>query len=137
MSLTIQLPFSIEQELRAEAARQGISLEKYVAKVLSDGVSDTSGGQQASLTEDDLLVKINTSTVTQKDLQRFRSLDRRRKSEILSPTEHEELIQLVQRIEVAHAERLKWVATLASMRKISFQQLLKDLGIKVAGRNEK
>jgi hypothetical protein len=137
MSLTIQLPFSIEQQLRDKAARQGVSLEKYVAQVLSSGVSDASGGQQAALTEEDLLLKINTSTISQKDLERFKSLDKRRKAETLTPSEHEELLRLVDRIEMAHAERLKWVLALASLRKVPFQQLLTDLGIKPAKGNEK
>lgn len=137
MSLTIQLPFSIEQELRAKAARQGVSLEKYVTQMLSSGVSDANGGQQAGQSEEDLLLKINTSAILQKDLERFHVLDKRRKAETLSKTEHEELIRLVNRIEIAHAERLKWVVALASLRKVPFQQLLTDLGIKPAKGNEK
>ena len=133
MSLTIQLPFSIEQQLRDKAARQGVSLEKYVAQVLSSGISDASGQQSPSLTEDDLLLKINTSIVSQKELERFHFLDRRRQAEKLTQKEHEELVRLVNRIEIAHAERLKWVLTLASIRKVSFQQLLADFGIKPAG----
>ena len=138
MSLTIQLPFSIEQQLRDKAARQGVSLEKYVTQVLSNGVSDTSGGHQSpGLSEDELLLKINASVVSQKELERFHVLDKRRQAEKLTQTEHEELIRLVNHIEIAHAERLKWVVALASLRKISFQQLLADLGIKPAKGNEK
>ncbi len=129
MSLTIQLPFSIEQELRAKAARQGVSLEKYVAQVLSSGVSDASGGQQAALSEEDLLLKINTSAISQKDLERFHVLDKRRKAEKLTPEEHEELITLIDQIEIAHAERLELAAALAEMRRIPLKQLLADLGI--------
>ena len=138
MSLTIQLPFSIEQELRAKAARQGVSLEKYVTQVLSSGVSDANGGQQqAALSEDELLLKINTAVVSQKELQRFHTLDRRRQAEKLTQPEHDELIRLIHRIEMAHAERLKWVVALAALRKVPFQQLLADLGIKPAAGNEK
>ena len=49
MSLTIQLPFSIEQELRVQAAQNGASLEKYVAQMIASGVSDAHGGQQSAL----------------------------------------------------------------------------------------
>ena len=34
MSLTIQLPGLLEQQIRDNAARQGVSLEKYVTDVL-------------------------------------------------------------------------------------------------------
>ena len=92
MSLTIQLPFSIEQELRVQAAQNGVSLEKYVAQMIASGVSDAHGGQQSALSEDELLLRINTSTISQKDLQRFRSLDKRRKAEKLTAQEQEELL---------------------------------------------
>ncbi len=132
MSLTIQLPFSIEQQLRDKAARQGVSLEKYVAQVLSSGISDASGQQSPSLTEDDLLVKINTSIVSQKELERFHILDKRRQAEKLTQKEHEELVRLVNRIEIMHAERLKWMLALSTIRKVPFNQLLVELGIKSA-----
>lgn len=137
MSLTIQLPFSIEQELRVQAAQNGVSLEKYVAQMIASGVSDAPGGQQSALSEDELLLRINSSTISQKDLQRFRSLDKRRKAEKLTAQEQEELVRLVHRIEIAHAERLKWVAALSTLRKIPLHQLLVQLGIKPAQGNEK
>lgn len=39
MSITLDLPQSLENELSAEAARLGISLPEYVLRILSTGVA--------------------------------------------------------------------------------------------------
>lgn len=132
MSLTIQLPANIEKGLREDAKRQGLSLEKYVSLLLITGAAEK---QPRLTTEEELMQKINLHGVSQLELEKFAALDQKRKEEKLSPADHQELITLINKIEIAHAERMKYVIALAQLRGISVQQLMTDLRIKT-GENE-
>ena len=128
MSITIAIPSTIEQQLRDDAARQGVSLEQYIAQVLISGLSGSGGQDVNKLREDELLQLIHLNIQPQ-ELEEYYHLVDLRKSERLSEEEYEKLIALTNRIEMAHAERLKYVAALARLRGASLEQTMIDLGL--------
>ncbi len=86
------------------------------------------------LSEDDLLILI------QRDLQakvrtEYYRLVKRRKAGTLTDAEYEKLITLTNQVEIAHAERMKYVIALAKLRGVPLEQIILDLGFqkKIAG----
>ena len=60
MALTINLPQSLEQELRQDAASKGMSLDSYFLRLLKQAATLSQPKSAAkSLSETDLLKKIN------------------------------------------------------------------------------
>ena len=76
----------------------------------------------------ELLDKIyqNFSSATQ---HRYDTLYQKLQEEKIAPAEHKELLGLVEQAEKHNAEWLKALAELAALRKVSVEQLKKDLGI--------
>ncbi len=128
MSVTLAIPPTIEQQLRDDAARQGVSLEQYITQVLMSGLSGSNQPDADELSEDELLQRIQLN-VQPKELEEYDRLVERRKAEQLSNAEYEKLLILTNRIEIAHAERMKYVVGLAKLRGVSLEQIMLDLGI--------
>ena len=128
MSVTLAIPPTIEQQLRDDAARQGVSLEQYITQVLISGLSGSNQPDADELNEDELLQRIQLN-VQPKELEEYDRLVERRKAEQLSNAEYEKLLILTNRIEIAHAERMKYVVALAKLRGVSLEQIMLDLGI--------
>ena len=79
--------------------------------------------------ETELLLKINQGLP--RDVQeRFDELVVKRRGEVLTHDEHEELLRLTDQIERADARRAKYMAELARLRGISLRALMEDLGIR-------
>jgi hypothetical protein len=130
MSLIIQLPSTIEQNLKENASKQGVTLEDYILQLLvSKGSSKKSKKRNKAWTEDELLMNIQLK-IHPKDLESYHRLTERFNSNTLTEAEHERLLQLHDIIEMAHAERMKYVIALAQLRRQTIEQTMQDLGIK-------
>jgi hypothetical protein len=129
MSLTIQLPSLLEQQIRDNAVRQGISLENLVAQILASGINrlDLEGDQK--IREAELLQRIRLTVAPEAELGEYYRLSVLRQAEQLQADEYERLVGLTHRVEAIHAERLKYVAELARLRGISLRQTMADLGL--------
>lgn len=134
MSITIQLPTSFEKQLRDNANREGLSMERFIANLLVAGVTSLKAPAQKTLTESELLQRINLN-VSQEELEEFARLNGLRVAEQLSAQEHEQLIVLIHRIEIAHAERMKYVVALANLRGVEIEELMIDLGLVAVGKH--
>ena len=129
MSLTIQLPLTIEQNLRKNAIKQGVSLENYVMHILSINSKEKGVKKnKKDLTENDLLMQVQLNVLPH-DLEEFYRLSNLFKSGKITETEHEKLTQLNDLIEIAHAERMKHLLNLAKFRHVSLEKIMDDLGI--------
>lgn len=128
MSVTIAFPPPIEKRLRDGAARQGVSLEQYITQVVLSGLSGSNQSDADELSEDELLRRIQLN-VQPHELDEYYRLAALRKAEQLSENEYEKLLALTDKIEIAHAERMKYVVALAKLRGISLEQIMVDLGI--------
>lgn len=62
---------------------------------------------------------------------RYRELKERRDAELLTPSEHAELLELSDRMEELNADRISALAELAQLRRLSLRQLMDQLGIPV------
>ena len=73
------------------------------------------------------------ATINQKlseaDCQRLADLGERRSREELTIEEHNELLELQQRLEALHARRMKALAQLAQLRGVTLASLMTQLGI--------
>jgi hypothetical protein len=138
ITLTIELPTEIESRLRDEAARQGIDIADFVARMVKANLGESSNGaKHLSHEETELLERIN-SAFSPETVQRCRELVARRQAEILTPAEHQELIQLSDGIELANAARVGDVIELARLRGVPVDTLVRQLGVPlpVVGVNE-
>jgi iron-sulfur cluster repair protein YtfE (RIC family) len=129
MSLTIQLPSSLEQRIRDNAVRQGIPLENLVAQILASGINKLDLAEEEKIREAELLQRIRLTVVPEAELGEYYRLSVLRQAEQLQEQEYERLISLTHRVEAIHAERLKYVAELAQLRGISLRQTMSDLGL--------
>jgi len=131
MTMTINLEPKLETRVRDEAARRGIDVDLFVTRALQRAVEAPNGsGSGVSLptAEAELLVQINAGS-SEEVWERFKVLVRKRREETLTEDEHRELIQLSDQIEEAHARRIGYLAQLATLRGVSLESLMAELGI--------
>lgn len=129
MSLIIQLPETVERHLRKKAAQKGVTLENYVAQVLTAESSTVeSGDSNKEYTENELLLRIQLD-IDPGDLAEYYRLGALFQSGKITDEEHKKLLQLNDLIEIAHAERMKYVVALAKLRKMSLEEVMHELGI--------
>lgn len=130
MSLTIQLPMTTEHYLRENATREGMPLERYISQLLTaTSFSKTAKKNKKSLTEAELLKYCQLAIQTD-DLAEYQRLRALYKLNKITDEERESLIQLNDLIEIAHAKRMAYVFQLATLRNVSLEKTMTDLGIK-------
>jgi hypothetical protein len=129
MSLTIQLPVTTEHSLRESATREGMPLERYIAQLLTATSLSKTPKKKKSLTEAELL-KYSHLDIQTTDLEEYHRLKTLFKTDKITEDERQNLIQLNDLIEIAHAKRMGYVLQLAQLRKISLEKAMSDLGIK-------
>ena len=79
--------------------------------------------------EADLLQKINQGP-SPEVRRRYEGLTAKLRAETIMPEEHQELLQLIDQIELADAERMQHLIALAQLRQVSVDALLHQLGIR-------
>lgn len=130
MALTINLPTTIEQQFRQEADSKGISLDNYLLRLLQQAASlSKKRVSSKQLSESELLEKINLD-ISEAEWTTYKHLIGLRRAEVLTEKEHETLIALGDKIEIANAKRVKYLFELAQLRGISIEKLMNNLGIK-------
>lgn len=129
MSLTIDLPITVEHTLRKNAEKQGITIERYISSLLTEFDSKKSIEYPESLTENELLQRIQLD-VHPTDLEEYYRLTEIFKTGNITLEDHEKLINLNDLIEIAHANRMKYLLELAKLRNKSLEDMVYELGIK-------
>jgi hypothetical protein len=79
--------------------------------------------------EADLLQKINQGP-SPEVRRRYEGLTAKLRAETIIPEEHQELLQLIDQIELADAERMQHLIALAQLRQVSVDALMHQLGIR-------
>lgn len=129
MSLTINLPATIEQQFRQEAATNGLSLDTYLLRVLQQAANiSRKQSNSKQLSESELLQKINLD-ISEADWINYRHLIGLMRAENITEKEHETLTVLGDKIEIANAKRVKYLFELAELRGVSVEKLMHNLGI--------
>lgn len=125
MSIVLDLPNSLEHQLREKARLQGLSLQHFIIQNLSDTTSEASA---SPMSESALLQKINEG-LPEQDWVEYRRLSLLHKADLLTGAEQQHLESLLHKIENAHAQRMRWVLELSKLRQVPFLELLDQLGI--------
>ena len=125
----VRTQVSVHDLLTGVAQLDTPELDRFVTQVLALRAKRFAPGLAKQ--EAELLLKINQrwSPESQK---RFDELMTKRQAELLTPTEHQELLTMIDRSEQADAERAQWIGNLAELRGTSVLELMQDLGIRTA-----
>ena len=124
-TLTIELDNLTENRLQERSSREGREKAELAAGLLALSLAAPLAPETS---EARLLEKINQGWNAQ-EWQRYHALAGLRKEERLNESEYQELCDLTNERETAHANRLRFVLELAKLRNISFDEALRQLGI--------
>jgi hypothetical protein len=102
-------------------------LERFVSQVIA--LQAQRKAPVLPQAEAELLLRINQGIPA--DIQkRYDELIVKRRAETLTPDEHIELLRLTEKVEKIEAQRMKYLAELARLRRTSLTVLMKKLGIR-------
>lgn len=127
VQVTSRVEIDFEEVLQGMARLQMQDLERFVDRVIA--LQAQRRAPSLSRRETELLQKINQGLPAQMR-QRYEELNDKLHEETILPEEHEELLQLVERVELADAERLQHLIELARIRNISVEELMSQLDIR-------
>ena len=118
----------IEAEQLLNAARQmpRTEFDNFVEKLLQ--LRHQAKATRLSEHESELLRTINQGAPEQLQ-QRYDALLKKRRKNMLTRTEHRELLALTQQMEQCDVERLRLLAELAKLRGLSLPELMRQLGL--------
>lgn len=102
------------------------SLDTLIANILSLRIQRETPDNQRK--EAILLKKINKSLPIGQ-IERFKELNQKRLEETIASEEYTELLILLDKIEKLNVSRLKYLTSLALLRKVTVRELMKQLGI--------
>ena len=129
MTLNIDLPQAIEQQLIQDASSKGMSLDSYLGQMLKRAAyKNRQKKATKSPSETDLLKKINLN-ISEQEWIEYKQLNELRRAEMLTEQTHQRLIEIGDKIETANTERIKNLLVLAQLRDVSLEKLMHDLGI--------
>lgn len=128
-TITLELTPELEQQLRDEAAKQGLDPSRYIVNALKErlrpAMRDVS---RLSKAEADLLQNINLG-LSPEMWEHYHALIAKRRAETLTAEEQATLIEISDQIEQANAHRIQYLIELASLRGTSLEAVMQELGI--------
>ena len=126
MSITIQITSELGKQLAMLAKQKGIDANILAAKMLKEKLEED---EDKLNREDKLLQKINVGLPSEV-WDRYEILIDKRKNLTLTEVEQKELIQISDRIELSNVNRIKHLIELSQLKKVSLDDLMKELQIK-------
>jgi len=124
--VTSQIEIDLDEVLQGLARLGTKELEQFVEKVIALQAQRRAPSLPKDETE--LLQQINRGLPA--DIrQRYDALNAKLHDGTITPKEHEELLTLIDRIELADAERMQLLVALAQLRGVSVDTLMEQLGI--------
>ena len=129
MTLNLNIDPALEQRLREEAARCGVEPNSYAVAAIEEKLQvDARPSPQLSHEESAILEQMNIG-LSEQIWARYDELVAKRKAEMLTHDEHEELMRLTDTVEEDHARRIGLVAKLSKIRNVPLKLLMSQLGI--------
>jgi hypothetical protein len=125
--VTSQIEIDLDEVLQGLARLGTKELEQFVEKVIA--LQAQRRAPSLSKDETELLQQINCGLPANIQ-QRYDALNAKLHDETITSTEHEELLTLIDRIELADAERMQRLIALARLRGMSVDTLIEQLGIR-------
>ena len=126
MTIVLELSETMEHQLREEAARNGLTLDRHILQRLKE----ESKQPESSLNQEEKLLSKIDQWIPEHQLKTYRALVKKRMAENISESEYQELLRLTDVVETAHAVRMKHLMDLSILRGISLDQIMKDLGLR-------
>ena len=127
VNVTSQIEIDLDEVLQGLARLGTTELEQFVEKVIALQAQRRAPSLPQNETE--LFQQINCGLPA--DIrQRYDALNAKLHDETITPQEHEELLTLIDRIELADAERMQRLVALARFRGVSVDTLMEQLGIR-------
>ena len=126
VQVTSQIEIDFDEVLKGVARLENSELEQFTEKIIA--LRAQRRAPSLPQNEAELLQKINRG-VPPEVRQRCTELNTRLQEEIITPEEQNELLELTDQIEWADAERIRNLAKLAELRKISIDSLMDQLSL--------
>jgi hypothetical protein len=127
--ITSQIEIDLDEVLQGLARLGAKELEQFIDKVIA--LQAQRRAPSLSKNETELLQQISRGLPA--DIrQRYEALNAKLHDETITPQEHEELLTLIDRIELADSERMQRLVALAQLRGVSVDTLMEQLGIRRA-----
>ena len=126
VQVTSRIEIDFEEVLQGMARLQMQDLERFVDRIIALQAQRRAPSLPKHETE--LLQKINQGLPVEAR-KRYEELNDKLHEETITPEEHRELLQLVDRLELADAERLQHLIELARIRNVSVDTLMRQLDI--------
>ena len=119
--LTLEITPELEQQLREEAARQGLEPNRYILNALAERLRPAASQTVPHLSESetDLLQQINLGLSAQQ-WEQYHAWIAKRRAETLTPDEQAGLIALSDQIEQANADRIQRANQISSVARAIF-----------------
>ncbi|HMV47512.1 MAG TPA: STAS/SEC14 domain-containing protein [Blastocatellia bacterium] len=127
VQLKPQIEVDVDEVLNSIAQLKTNELEDFADQVLALRARRRAPSMPKA--EAELLQKINQG-LPQADWQRYHELNDKLHEEAITDEEHAEFLQLVDRIELADAERLRHLIELANIRNVSVEALMDLFGLR-------
>ena len=128
-TITLELTPELEQQLRDEAAIQGLAPTHYIVNALKERLRPVPRDvSRLSKAEANLLQNINLGLPPEM-WEHYHALLAKRRAETLTPQEQATLIEISDQIEQANACRIQYLIELASLRGTSLEVVMQNLGI--------
>lgn len=125
--VTSQIEIDLDEVLQGLARLGAKELEQFIDKVIA--LQAQRRAPSMSKDETELLQQINRGLPADVR-QRYDALNAKLHDEMITPQEHEELLALIDRLELADAERMQRLVALAQLRGVSVDTLMEQLGIR-------
>lgn len=127
MSITINIKPELEEKLNEIAVQEGKQVDNVIVELL-EGQLLPEPVIDPKKRELELLQKISTGISTE-TWEKYYQLVEKRDAETLTEAEYNKLLEMVNHIELANAERIKHLVELAKIRQTSLEDLMEELGI--------
>lgn len=132
MTVVLNIEPKLEEQLRQEATKAGLDMNRYILNALQSQVEKKEMQSVLSNQEATLLKEIN-SGFSSDFWTEYRQLIKKRESAIIEPKELEQLIKMTSKVEQKNVERLERLVALAQIRSVPLLELMQSLGIQSPG----
>lgn len=127
MPIVVDMPREEEDQVRQAAAAEGVDAATFLRQAAEARLRLCPPDRPPA--EADLLEKINQG-FPEEFWERYHRLDARRRAQMLTRKEQQELIGLTDQMEARRAERLTHVLELARLRGTTLDAVLDQLGLR-------
>jgi hypothetical protein len=129
MFVSITLPNDLEQFLQTHAQSVGIPMETLLTRTIVERWDAVRRASGLPTRETELLLRLQT-LFQPEQTQEYQALIRQSDAGVLSQSDRERLLTLLEQRDHQNAERLEIVAELAGLRGVSIREMMAGLGIR-------